>query len=166
MAKQKKKRISKQRTTIFVLFGVYTLIMMYLLFFQRIGIDFSGLTYGEYISSSINLIPFETITNYAKCVRDSSEILSFAFINLSGNIIMFIPLGFFMPMIWKKQRKFSKFIVTVCIIIIAVETIQLLAMLGSCDIDDLLFNIIGATIGFGIWKLKPVLKLLYKYGFI
>ena len=152
MAKQKKKRISKQRTMMFVLFGVYTLIMMYLLFFQRIGIDFSGLTYGEYISSSINLIPFETITNYAKCVRDSSEILSFAFINLSGNIIMFIPLGFFMPMI--------------CIIIISVETIQLLAMLGSCDIDDLLFNIIGATIGFGIWKLKPVLKLLYKYGFI
>ena len=31
------------------------------------------------------------------------------------------------------------------------------------DIDDLIFNLAGAAIGFGIWKMKPVINLLRKY---
>lgn len=151
--------------TVYVLFGVYALVMFYLLFFQRMGRS-SGIAYHEYITSAVNLIPFRTIINYISDFQKYSSLSSFSFVNLSGNIVLFIPLGIFLPTIWKKQRKFSKFVITVCITIIAVELIQLFTMLGSCDIDDLIFNVLGAVIGFGIWKLKPVVKLLHRYGFL
>jgi glycopeptide antibiotics resistance protein len=152
--------------TMFILFGVYVLAMIYLLFLQRLKYHFSGLSYSEYISSSINLIPFRTITEYAKSTIASSDVLNYAFVNLSGNILMFVPFGFFLPTLWRKQRKISRFAATVCITVAAIELIQLFTTLGSCDVDDFIFNIIGAALGFGIWKLKPVLKFMHKYGLI
>ena len=61
------------------------------------------------------------------------------------------------------RRKFKNFALTVCLSIAAVEAVQLFTMLGRFDIDDLIFNLAGATIGFGIWKMKPVINLLRKY---
>ena len=165
MKRMKKKCISKQRMIVFILFAIYVAFMLYELFLQRIRRDIS-VPYTEYIKSSVNMIPFKTIINYAADVKNSTRLASWAFINLSGNIVLFIPLGIFFPTIWRKQRKLSKFVITVCIVIIAVELIQLFCMLGSCDIDDLIFNVIGAVIGFGIWNFKPVLKLLHKYRFL
>ena len=37
-------------------------------------------------------------------------------------------------------------------IIVIIELIQLFTLLGSCDIDDLLLNTIGAVIGWLLWR--------------
>ena len=158
----KRRKISKRRTNLFIIFGVYVLAMLYLLLFMRTGRSFPG-TYGEYISSAVNLIPFKTIVEYAAEAAGEKSLTGWAMKNLSGNILLFVPLGFFLPTLWKKQRKFKNFALTVCLSIAAVEAVQLFTMLGRFDIDDLIFNLAGAAIGFGIWKMKPVINLLRKY---
>lgn len=165
MTRRKKRRISKQRLTMFILFGCYITFMLYLLFFQRIGRNLN-IPYADYVSSYVNMIPFKTIIQYASDVHSGTRYAQWAFTNLGGNVLLFIPLGFFIPSIWRKQRKFSKFILTVLVSIACVEILQLVLMLGSCDIDDLIFNVLGAAIGFGIWKIKPIAKMLKKYGII
>ena len=42
----------------------------------------------------------------------------------------------------------------VLLLILAVEILQLVTLLGSCDIDDLLLNILGAAMGYVLWKLR------------
>jgi glycopeptide antibiotics resistance protein len=39
------------------------------------------------------------------------------------------------------------------------ETIQLLTLTGSCDIDDLILNLTGAILAFGFIKLISLQKL-------
>jgi glycopeptide antibiotics resistance protein len=123
--------------------------MLYLLFFQRIGRQFSG-TYAEYLRSSVNLIPLRTILEFAEDVRDNTPYFALALCNLAGNIILFIPLGVFLPMLWDGQRRFFRFLLTAGLTVTAVETMQLFTMLGSCDIDDLIFNLLGASMGYGL----------------
>jgi len=33
--------------------------------------------------------------------------------------------------------------------------LQLLTLLGSCDIDDLLLNLMGTALGYGVFRLMP-----------
>jgi len=46
------------------------------------------------------------------------------------------------------------------ILLFVIEVIQLVTRRGSFDIDDIVLNMLGALIGFGIWKTIFVQKLL------
>ena len=69
------------------------------------------------------------------------------FTNLFGNVIIFVPFGFFMPMASRYRSFFStvfySFGLSLC-----VETFQLLTKVGSFDVDDLLLNTIGGLCGY------------------
>ena len=135
-------------------FFLYVAVMLWLLFGQRFGdIDPSG--YQQQLQSNINLQPLATIRLYFKLMSGdySGALVRHAFINLAGNVLLFVPFGIFLPGIWRKMRKFFACFLTVTVSIIAVEVLQLLTLLGSCDIDDLLLNLTGAIFGYGIWKL-------------
>ena len=41
---------------------------------------------------------------------------------------------------------------TVTLLIAVVETTQLFTLLGSCDVDDLILNLLGAALGYGIYN--------------
>mgnify|MGYP000967463519 CR=1 FL=1 len=141
------------RTAIWALFIAYCLLMIGLLFFlQR-----SQRAYAGY-----NFVPLRTITQYLKLMKSGYFPVRTAVINLAGNIVMFVPLGLFLPAIWKGLRRFRSFTVTVVAAIIAVELLQFLFRLGSCDIDDLILNVLGAGLGFGICKLPSVQRFLLR----
>lgn len=133
-----------------LMFTVYGIIMLYLLFFQR-GRGFS----------EINIIPFKTIGEFWLVMRQNfgSEVTASlfvsSFVNLAGNVLMFIPLGFFPPFIWKAFRRFIPDMVLCAAVIIAVELMQYVTDLGCADIDDLILNIFGAAMG---WCIFAVLK--------
>lgn len=67
------------------------------------------------------------------------------------NIIMFMPLGFLLPLIWKNMRKIKPVIFTSLAFSFSIEFCQLFNRRNT-DIDDLLMNVIGAIIGFIIYK--------------
>lgn len=74
------------------------------------------------------------------------------------NIILLIPFGFLVPLIWKKLNRPSVIIVFGFLFSLLIESSQLLNNRSS-DIDDLILNTLGAFIGFVIFRiLDKVLK--------
>ena len=135
-----------------VLFGLYCALMLWLLF-DRPGFD--GIPYWEQVQQNLNLIPFRTIRLYIRLLTEVPDprFIPHAVINLFGNVIMFIPLGFLLPKVFPKLRRLWKVLLTTGLIISAVELIQLFTLVGSLDIDDLILNLAGAALGYGLYRL-------------
>ena len=57
-----------------------------------------------------------------------------------------------MPAFSKNLKSFKKYLLTILIISLSVEIIQLLTLTGMFDIDDLILNTIGAAAGFYLFK--------------
>ena len=136
-------------------FLVYGAAMLWLLFGQRIG---EGVSYADYfarLENNINLTPFVTLRLYWRILHNSTNpgLLQHAVINLVGNVVMFIPLGVFLPGIFIKKPNFLKVFYVVAGMIVLVEILQFFSLLGSLDVDDLILNLAGATVGYILWKL-------------
>jgi glycopeptide antibiotics resistance protein len=119
----------------------YALIMSYLLFYRHRYIG-DGFVY--------NLVPFQTIKRYI--VHHDHFNFEIWFKNLFGNIVLFIPIGIFLPLLNTKYRRVSTLTVASIILIAVVELIQLLSRVGSFDIDDILLNTLGALLGLMMTK--------------
>ena len=144
----------KKKRAGFVCFLLYCALMLWLLF-DRSGYE-PGVPYAHQLRW--NLIPFETVVLFYRLLTSGNPAYRMhAIINLGGNILMFIPLGFFLPLLFPRLRKLGKTLLTTALIITAVEIIQLLTLVGSCDVDDLILNVLGAAIGYGFYKVtnKP-----------
>lgn len=68
--------------------------------------------------------------------------------NLLGNIIGFIPLGFFLPFLLPWFRRFMVILFTGFFISLGFELIQLVFGLGVFDVDDLILNTTGTLLGY------------------
>jgi len=136
-----------------LLFLAYCIWMLWLLYGQRLQYGHSH-SYREYLEQSVNLQPFRTIGNYwyAAFHTSDSELLRHIVINLAGNVVMFVPLGYFLPLNWARFRRFHRFLTLVLGITISIELLQMLTMLGSLDVDDLILNLAGCIIGYWIWN--------------
>lgn len=128
-----------------LLFALYCLLMFWLLFGQRM--DDGGFR-------ELQLRPSRTLQLFWRALTISSDpgMRIHAFINLLGNVVMFVPLGFFVPWIWQCWRKFLRHFLLMSGIILCVELSQYVLRLGTCDIDDLILNLVGTTMGFALWK--------------
>ena len=137
-----------------LLFALYCVMMLWLLFGQRIGHWPDG-TYWELLRDNLNLRPWDTVNRYLWVLKYSANQaqIRHAVVNLGGNVVMFVPLGFLAPCIWGKLRKFGWHLLTMVLTIVTVELMQLFSLLGKCDVDDLLLNLVGTTMGFALWKL-------------
>ena len=130
-----------------ITFILYIALMLWLLFGQRVSNDVQG-GYWDELSQNINLVPFRTIGGYMDRLYNSAGKLNHqAVINLGGNVIMFIPLGFLLPFVSDRAKKLKNCFVMTFVVILSVELLQLATLLGSFDIDDLLLNMIGIFMG-------------------
>ena len=100
-----------------------------------IGTIWDLIEYGK-IEGSVNLIPFQ-----------SEGVMTYIL-----NIIMFMPLGFLLPLIWKEFRRLYKVTITGFCFSFIIELCQLFC-LRTTDIDDLIMNAIGTIIGYFVWLL-------------
>ena len=69
-----------------------------------------------------------------------------------ANMLMFIPLGFFAPIVFRKLRKFYATVGAIAVMSFTIEFIQYF-MRRVSDIDDLIANVLGGAIGYGIFKI-------------
>ena len=143
-----------RRTFLRGAFVVYAALMLWLLFGQR----YEGSIAWENLSQlleRINLKPLHTIKSYLWVLMNDLSLTAMrhAFVNLAGNVVMFVPLGFFFAVLFPRLRNFGWMVLCTVALICAVEIVQLLTLLGSCDVDDLLLNLAGTIIGWGIGML-------------
>lgn len=96
---------------------------------------------------NVNLVPFRSIAPYIKEIHSN-----YAFMNIIGNIVSYIPLGFLMPLAFRKYRSFWKVSLRSFVIIIIVESLQFLLLLGYFDVDDIMLNMLSAILGFLFFK--------------
>ena len=150
------------RPALWTVFIIYCLVLVEVLFLNR-GTR-SDYSYAEYMRQFTNFIPFKTIIEYVQRYIDGYRNLSV--LNLLGNFVLFVPMGMSLPCISKKLNRFWKVTLTVLGMVVAVEIAQGLLKVGSVDIDDVLFNVIGAMIGYGIIKIPFINKLLVKADLI
>ena len=137
---------------------LYAALMMWLLFGQRLGYSRVGLS--EYISQNVILMPLLTVRRFVGVLMrgEGGYRALHAFVNLVGNVVMFIPMGILAPIFSGEKATFWRCMAKCAAVIVSVELIQLFAMLGTCDIDDFILNMLGSAIGCGIYslyKMKP-----------
>ena len=92
-------------------------------------------------SGGFNLVP-----TLIKCLMGELTLGSWVKEMLAGNLLMFLPMGFFLPFV--SSRLDRRGILKLAVIVpIAIEIVQLI--IGrSFDIDDLLLNFAGIVIGY------------------
>lgn len=136
----------RKRSLAPALFAAYVLVLALLLFQRRLQ-----------PAHSFNLIPLRTIRGYFLVLaREDAAGLSlrpYAVTNLLGNLLAFLPLGIFLPLLFRRQRRFWTFLPSSAAVIALVELLQLLSRRGALDVDDLLLNLPGACLGWLLWRL-------------
>ncbi|GLC89923.1 VanZ family protein [Lysinibacillus piscis] len=133
----------KKRNLIIVITSMYTALTLYFMF-----LGFNRLTHrDDYIDAGYEfmLVPSSPPLQFPS--------LTFSWLYDFGNIAAFIPFGILLPLL--KNYTYKKFISLFVIVILLLETLQSLVHLGTFDVDDVISNTIGATIGY----------ILYKIGF-
>ena len=88
---------------------------------------------------TINLVPFQDFS--------SSNILGMAL-----NAVMFVPLGFLLPLIFERYRHLGRTLAAGFLTALTVELIQLFTFRAT-DVDDLIMNALGTLVGFLLAKL-------------
>ena len=142
-----------RRTLLWTLFGLYCALMLWLLLLRRLGRTPPG-EYAALLHAYCNLVPLRTIRAYLRLLRHSRPVLRHvAAVNLAGNVAMFLPLGVLPPLLWPRLRRLWRLLLWTGGAIAAMEVLQLVTLLGSCDVDDLLLNLLGVLLGWCLLRL-------------
>lgn len=93
----------------------------------------------------INLIPFRSIGPQLAHINQD-----WAFTNIAGNILAFMPFGFLLPLAYPKCRGVVPMFIISFLSVLLIETFQLITMLGTFDVDDIILNVPGIMLGYGL----------------
>ena len=149
------------KINLYIFFGLYLILLITLTLFDslwlRNGFNFSGF---DNIQDRINLVPFKTIMTFVK-EFDSMYSTSQIMLNLFGNVCAFMPMALFLLLLFKRQNKAFQFVITLTLMILGIEFLQLITGSGRFDIDDLILNLFGAVLVYLLFKIKSVNALIH-----
>lgn len=150
----KNKKVNLFREFALSVFFIYFLLLLLLTIFKggviTLRNPFNDYMYNEYgVIGIINIVPIkETITTF----MHSDAGLRNTIRNIVGNIIAFIPLGFFVPLLFDKFNNYKKIFKVGFLASLTIEITQLFVGWNVCDIDDIIYNTLGAIVGLLCFK--------------
>ena len=83
------------------------------------------------------------------------------FYNIVGNIVWFVPLGLALPQVFA-QCRWGRTILLGALLSLSIEGLQYLFYTGITDVDDVIFNTLGAFVGYGLMLLAQLVKKVMK----
>lgn len=132
--------MSKLQIIAIILYITYiTLLMNLIVFKYPVGMVI-GLT-------ESNLVPFKTIFMYLSGYPTGVVAKN----NLLGNIVPFIPLGLILPFFSKVTLEIRTVVGIALLTGAGIEITQVLFQTGVFDVDDIILNALGLTVGYGIY---------------
>lgn len=134
------------------LFIIYLMLIMYMLLFATAfgrNLEISQLLQSV-DKNQFNIIPFKTVQQYFRYYNIFGPVNFF--INIFGNILVFIPFGSFYYILCQK-RSFVFFIFFSILLVYSVEMTQVMFQVGRFDIDDIILNVFGASIGYVVARI-------------
>jgi len=157
------------KVNLIIYFIIYTITIVTLTLFDEIFgrnglviVDWNKELLNSYMKYSFNIIPFRTINLFINgYIKGYVNFKNFA-INIIGNLTAFMPYGMFIPLIFNEVNKYYKFLILMVVLVIIIELLQFITLSGSCDIDDLILNVLGSSIIYFVCKIKFIKKLIDK----
>lgn len=74
-----------------------------------------------------------------------------------GNFIMLLPLGIFIPLLYKKISNFFLVLIVAFLASALIETLQLVTSFRAADVDDVFLNTLGACTGYILFRIISLL---------
>ncbi|MDX6614768.1 MAG: hypothetical protein QOD75_3954 [Blastocatellia bacterium] len=139
---------------------IYTSLVVYLTMVAGITVVPIPMTNSRNPTSDyVNLVPG---VNSFQCLSTAAAgkptRMTFCLENIVGNLVLMLPLGFLLPLASHWLRSLKRILVIALCFSLSIEIIQFLSrFFGSyrtVDADDVLLNVLGAGLGFGIWYLS------------
>ncbi|MEI4803779.1 VanZ family protein [Bacillus sp. FJAT-51639] len=127
---------------------LYTILILYFMFFAFNRLDDVTSDYGYTFLLVLNSVPLQFPEP------------TFSWLFDFGNIAAFIPFGIVIPLLYRSG--FGKFISLFVLTILVLESLQALTHLGGFDVADVLSNTLGAAIGFIAYRVGFSSKISYK----
>lgn len=155
--KANRRKFLLKREIILNIFFIYILCLISVTLFPLI-INFES----NYNWISVNLIPIiGTVNEITKTTKDAAMhdfMIKFWIKNILGNAVLLLPLGVLIPVLRNKYNSMIKIILVALCLSLSIETIQLASgFIGNFgrafDIDDILLNTFGASVGFVFYKI-------------
>ena len=154
------------KINLWIFFILYCILLITLTLFDPIwgrnGIEipkWSIANFKIYLENNSNIVPFKTIFTYINqfnSLYSTKQVL----LNLLGNIFAFIPMAFFLPILFKKEKNIKHFVITMLIMIFGIEILQLITTSGRFYIDDLILNLFGTIMAYLLINKKSINQLI------
>ena len=129
-----RKRVPPAKQFAYFLFGACTIIVL-------AATVIVGASKTSAADRSLNIIPFRVFQE-TWGMPEPKKIAQTA-----ANIVMFVPLGFLLPVAFRKMRSFGKTTLSLALFSFAIEFTQYFTG-RSADIDDLMLNTLGGILGY------------------
>lgn len=124
------------RFSFFALFAFYCAALLGALIVSRVDYQTFAATKAAYLKNfdlMTNFNPFETVRLYINAIKYNYIGMEIPLSNLVGNAILFMPMAVFLPCLFRPMQKFWRFALTMLLLLVAVEALQLLLACGSCN---------------------------------
>lgn len=118
-----------------ILFSVYVLFLLWLTILSRRP------RLGE------RVFKWELLWSYRAWLAGAPDGKTESIQNIN-NILVFIPFGVLFP-----GKRWNWPLLTAGLLSAGIEAVQYAFNFGWCEIDDVICNVLGAAIGFGLWKM-------------
>lgn len=150
--------MKKRLISAFILIA-YSAILVKILVFKNVLLKIGPLRFRfTQRSGQANFLPFKTILPYLYGEHGGS----IAIINLVGNIALFVPIGFLVPVVYRNMT-WQKSLALAVAAGLAIEGMEVMFRVGIFDIDDVILNAFGVMIGYWVFAVlvkwvRPRLK--------
>lgn len=104
---------------------------------------------------AVNLEPFHTIHNFFRHYLRTGSWFSLS--NLLGNVVILIPMGVLLPVMFRPMRRFWLFLPLMALLAVGVEYVQWISETGVADVDDSILNFTGAALGYFVTRLCQII---------
>jgi glycopeptide antibiotics resistance protein len=98
-----------------------------------------------------NFLPFKTILPYL--IGQHGRLIGI--FNLLGNIVLFVPIGFLAPFVYRRMT-WQKSLLLAVSVGLCIEGMEVALRVGIFDIDDVILNALGVMIGY--WAFAILFK--------
>lgn len=145
-----------------VVTALYVVFLLYCMFIRNIifWYDYRDMEFALFFRLRTNFVPFRSIAEYLARAAEGSMNAGYIVGNLLGNFVLGVPLGVLLPCLFPRLQTLAKTLAAAFGFMLVLEVAQFLLRFGAFDIDDLILQMLGCILGYGMLKLPVINRLL------
>ena len=146
LKKETNQSLKKNVTSLLLL--LYLIFLLSTIFYTKLT---TGIVYPK-LQIEANIIPFSSIIETITLLVTKSQGIPYLFNYLILDILLFIPLGIFLPVLFPEKMTLKRFILICFILSFTKELFQFLFNVGMFNIDDIILNVVGGILSYILLK--------------